>query len=101
MIWIFLVPIALLLMGLADLPAGYYTLVRIAMCLVSCFSCYWSYKSDDKIGIATVIYALLALLFNPIIPIYLHDKDAWAVIDIASAILLALRYLTLKKTIGQ
>ena len=96
MIWIFIVPIALLLIGLADLPTGYYTLVRIVVCLVSSFSCYWSYKSDEKIGIATVTFGALALLFNPIIPVYLHDKEIWTVIDIATAILLGVRYYTLK-----
>lgn len=96
MIWLFLIPIALLLVGLADLPTGYYTLVRIAVCAISALSCYWSYKSDNKVGIATVIFGLLAILFNPIIPVYLQDKGVWAVIDVAAAILLAIRYFTLK-----
>lgn len=47
MIWIFLVPIVLLLIGLADLPTGYYTLVRIAVCIIGALSCYRSYKSDE------------------------------------------------------
>ena len=97
MIWIFLIPIALLLIGLADLPTGYYTLVRIVVCLVSALSCYLSYKSDEKIGIATVTFAVLAILFNPIIPIYLQDKGIWTVIDIIAAILLGIRYFTLEK----
>ncbi len=99
MIWFFLIPIALLLIGLADLPTGYYTLVRITVCFVSCISCILSYKSDEKIGIATITYAILAILFNPIIPIYLHDKDTWAVFDIAAAVLLGIRYLTIKNKI--
>ena len=97
MIWIFLIPIALLLIGLADLPTGYYTLVRIVVCLVSALSCYLSYKSDEKIGIATVTFAVLAILFNPIIPIYLQDKGIWTVIDIIAAILLGIRCYTLEK----
>ena len=97
MIWIFLIPIALLLIGLADLHTGYYTLVRIVVCLVSALSCYLSYKSDEKIGIATVTFAVLAILFNPIIPIYLQDKGIWTVIDIIAAILLGIRYFTLEK----
>lgn len=97
MIWIFLIPIALLLIGLADLPTGYYTLVRIVVCLVSALSCYLSYKSDEKIGIATVTFAVLTILFNPIIPIYLQDKGIWTVIDIVAAVLLGIRYYTLEK----
>ena len=97
MFWIFLIAIALLLIGLADLPTGYYTLVRIVVCLVSALSCYLSYKSDEKIGIATVTFAVLAILFNPIIPIYLQDKGMWTVIDIVAAVLLGIRYYTLEK----
>ena len=99
MIWIFLVPIALLLIGLADLPTGYYTLVRIAVCFMSALSCYWSYKSDDKVGIATVLFGVLTILFNPIIPVYLHDKEVWTIIDVTAAILLGIRYFTLRDRI--
>ena len=96
MIWLFLIPIALLFIGLADMPIGYYTIVRITVCLISALSCYWSYKSDEKVGIATAIFGLLAILFNPIVPIYLQEKGVWTIIDILTAILLALRYITLK-----
>lgn len=96
MIWLFLIPIVLLLIGLVDLPTGYYTIVRIAVCLISALSCYWSFKSDEKVGIATVVFGLLAILFNPIIPVYLQNKAACTVIDVVAAILLAIRYFTLK-----
>lgn len=95
MIWLFLIPIALLLIGLADLPSGYYVLLRIVVCLICCLSCFWSYKTDEKIGIATIVFALLAILFNPLIPIYLYEKDAWAIIDVSTAILLGIRGFTL------
>lgn len=100
MIWVFIVPIALLLIGLADLPTGYYTLVRIVVSLVSVFASYLSYKSDEKVGIATVAFALLALLFNPVFPIYLQDKEVWTVIDIIAAAFLGIRYFTLDKSRG-
>ena len=94
--WLFFIPVALLLIGLADFPTGYYTLVRITVCLVSVLSSYWSYKADDKIGPATVVYGLIAILFNPIIPVYLQNKGAWAIIDVATAVLLAIKFLTMK-----
>ena len=96
MIWFFLIPVALLLIGLADLPTGYYTLVRIVVCIVSALCSYWSYKTDEKVGVGTIVYALLALLFNPIIPVYLHDKDAWMVIDIIAAVLLVAKSVSMK-----
>lgn len=101
MIWLFLILIALLLIGLADLPTGYYSLARITVCLISALSCYWSYKSDNKVGVATVVFGLLALLSNPILPVYLRDKDVWAVIDIVAAVLLFIRYFTLKDKVKE
>ena len=97
LLWLYLIPIALLLIGLFNLPTGYYTLVRITVCLVSVLSCYWSYKTDKQIGIATVVFGLLAILFNPFIPVYLQNKGAWVVIDTLAAILLAFRFFTFKK----
>lgn len=97
MIWIFVIPIALLLIGLADLPTGYYTIVRIIVCFASCLSCHWSYKSDNKIGIVTILFGVIALVFNPFIPIYLNDKEVWTIIDIVAAVLLGIRGLTLLK----
>ncbi len=100
MIWFFIVPIALLLIGLADLPAGYYTLVRIVVCMACVYASYLSYKSDEKVGIATVSFALLAILFNPIIPVYLRDKGLWTTVDLIAAALLAIRYFTLKSKLS-
>ena len=96
MIWFFLIPVVLLLIGLADLPTGFYTLVRIVVCIVSALCSYWSYMTDEKVGIGTVVYALLAILFNPIIPIYFHDKGTWMVMDIIAAVLLVAKYVSMK-----
>lgn len=96
MLWVYIISIALLLIGLADLPSGYYTVVRFVVCFVSCLSCYLCYRSDDKIGIATILFAILAVIFNPIIPVYLYDKDSWAVIDIVAAVFLGIRGYTLQ-----
>lgn len=97
MYWIFIVPIILLLVGLADMPTGYYTIVRIVVCLVSALCAQVSYKTDNKIGIATVAFTLLVVLFNPIIPVYLRDKGVWVILDLVAAALLAIRCFTLKR----
>lgn len=85
MIWIFLVPALFLLIGIADLPIGYYTFMRIVVFLASCFITFASYKENEKVNLWVILFALVAILFNPIIPIYLHDKDTWAVLDFIGA----------------
>jgi hypothetical protein len=34
-----------------------------------------------------IAFGLLALLFNPFIPVYLNDKDAWLPIDLIGGVL--------------
>lgn len=97
MIWIFLIPAALLLIGIADLDIGYYTFMRIVVFLAGCFITFVSYKESDKVNFWTVAFALIAILFNPIIPVYLHDKDTWAVLDFICAVIFIIKGIMVHK----
>ena len=77
MIWIFLIPAAFLLIGIADMPIG----LRIVVCLSSSVIAYGSYSLEDKINFGATLFGIIALLFNPFIPVYLHGKEAWSVIE--------------------
>jgi len=70
---------AMLLIGIADLPYGYYTFLRIVVFVVSLYSVYQIKDSEKNVWI--LLYVGLAILFNPIIPIHLYDKEIWMVID--------------------
>lgn len=97
MIWIFLIPAALLLIGIADLDIGYYTFMRIVVFLASGFISLINYKEQDKVNFWVVAFALIAILFNPIIPVYLHDKDTWAVLDFICAVLFLIKGIMVYK----
>ncbi len=86
MIWIFIIPAAFLLIGIADMPIGYYTFLRIVVCLSSGIITYGSYSIEEKINFGAALFGVIALLFNPIFPVYLQDKELWTTIDILSAI---------------
>ena len=45
-----------------------------------------------------VAFGLIAIVFNPIIPVYLHDKAIWMPIDIIAAILFTIKLSILKST---
>ncbi len=87
MIWIFLIPAALLFIGIADLPIGYYTFLRIVVFISSCLIALGSYAQDDEINFGVILFAVIALLFNPICPIYLRDKEVWSVIDAITGVI--------------
>jgi hypothetical protein len=76
---------ALLALGAAPLPYGYYTFLRLVACGVFAFLAYiFAYKRGRFLP---YIFGGLALLFNPFIKIHL-PKEVWVVVDIASAVLL-------------
>ena len=74
----------LLIIGCFRLPIGYYTFLRIVVCIVAVMLLF--YPKSDSITYRHIINSLVAILFNPVIPIYLHSKTAWVVIDAAVAV---------------
>lgn len=74
----------LLIIGCFRLPIGYYTFLRIVVCIVAVILLF--YPKSESITYRHIINSLVAILFNPIIPIYLHSKTAWVVIDATAAV---------------
>ena len=79
----------LLFIGLINLPIGYYTLLRIVVTIGSVAVVVSEFKNGLNFWVIT--FGLLAILFNPLIPIYLNDKSAWMPIDIISGILFIIK----------
>ena len=80
----------LLLLCLADMPYGFYQLVRFAAMAAFAYLSYDYFKSKDDIkGIA---FAALAVLFQPFFKIAL-GRVIWNCVDVAVAI--ALFYLVI------
>lgn len=88
-----LIAIVLLLLALFPMPYGYYTFVRICICLLSGYLAYKSWQ--EKINLWMWIFFIIAILFNPIIPIYL-GRTLWAIIDIIVAAVLIVSIFQLK-----
>lgn len=77
----------LLLVGLAPLPIGYYIFLRIIVFLAALLCIYSEYvvkKGDFSVWM--LVFGVIAIIFNPIIKIYLGSKGVWAPIDTISAI---------------
>lgn len=76
---------AMLFLGAAPLPYGYYMLLRLVACGVFAFAAFIAF--DKKHKVLPWVYGFMALVFNPIIKIH-FPKEMWAVVDITSGILL-------------
>lgn len=80
-----LVCTGLLLLALMDLPIGFYTFLRIVVTIGAVALVVTEYENGINFWI--VAFGLIAILFNPLIPVYLGDKSAWMPIDFIAAIL--------------
>jgi len=69
----------LLILAITDLPYGYYTLLRW---IITCSSIFYIFISASYNIVSTLIlHAIIGILFNPIIPVYL-SREIWLPIDI-------------------
>lgn len=96
-VWIaHLIPAAMCVFALLELPYGYYTLLRLVVTGCALLSAYWLGAERGLFW----IMALIAVLFNPIMPIH-FSRELWAVFDLAVAggfVAAALSILQNKKT---
>jgi hypothetical protein len=67
------------------LPYGYYTFLRLVVCGSAALAAFESWQEGGTLRAATVLMILVAILFNPIIPIYLK-RQTWFYLDICTAI---------------
>tara|TARA_B100000795_G_C22648230_1_gene379232 strand:- start:273 stop:572 length:300 start_codon:yes stop_codon:yes gene_type:complete len=92
---ILLIIAGLLFLAIIDLPIGYYTFLRI---LVTIGAVGIIIKEiENGITFWIIIFGIITILFNPLIPIYLNDKSAWIPIDIITAVLFLIKSFTLNK----
>jgi hypothetical protein len=81
-------------MAFFKLPYGYFTLLRWAVCVVAIYHVVLAYNM--KRGVMVVYFGLIAILFNPIIPVYL-SRQAWWPVDLVTASLFLLSFAFLKR----
>jgi len=83
-----LIAAGMLFGALGHQQEDYYTPLRWVVCVVSILTCLDAVNAvdSDKTAWAWAL-AIVALVFNPLIPLHL-TRDTWAFIDIASAVIL-------------
>ena len=80
--------------ALGPWPYGYYTLLRWVVCISALMVVYRASHVDRPWAVWT--FGLVALLFNPLVPIYL-SREIWAPIDVAVAILFVVAILSVRE----
>jgi len=80
----FIILTILMLFGaIAEWPYGYYTLLRWITCIASILIAFQAFEKN--IDWAKVVFIVIAILFNPLAPIYL-SRSTWIPLDVITAI---------------
>lgn len=82
----------LLFLAVTNMPIGYYTLLRILVPIGAGIVIIQELKNG--VGLWVIIFGITAVLFNPIVPIYLGQKENWLLIDIISGVLFLIKGLS-------
>jgi len=69
--------------AIAEWPYGYYTFLRWITCITSILVVLQAFEKN--INWAKVIFIIIAIFFNPLVPIYL-SRSTWIPLDIITAI---------------
>ena len=85
----FVVPAAMALLALMDMPYGYYQLLRLVVAAASAVIAVAAWQRASHA--AVIAFGLLALIYNPIVPLHLKREIwEWVNIGTAAAFLVAL-----------
>jgi hypothetical protein len=75
---------------------GYFTFLRWVVTASSVYYLYVIYKNIHRWSFWVWVFILLAILFNPIVPVYL-DRDTWQFFDFLALILFSIYFFRLRK----
>jgi hypothetical protein len=78
--WLWLIPILFLLIATAQLALSYYTATRIVVFGIAVFVAIVSWNDGwlDRLG--SVALAIVAVIFNPLMPLP-FTRETWVVLD--------------------
>jgi len=80
-----LAPIVVLGIGILPLPIGYYTLSRLVVCGCALYFAHKFYKKNNNTNLW--IFGFIAVLYNPVVPIYLYEKFIWIIVNIITILI--------------
>jgi hypothetical protein len=94
LVWI--VPAILLVIAVARLPYGYYTFTRIVACGAAILIAVIGFRDRMVTPVWSILMAVIAVLFNPILPIHL-DRATWFYLDLGAAIVFISHLFTVRQ----
>lgn len=93
-------PTVLLAAALLPWPYGYYVFLRLVVFAVSAWIVYEQWKCDDAISGWAAAFAVVALLYNPVLSVHL-TREIWAVLNVVTAVLFVWHFRELRRLVAR
>lgn len=93
---VWLAPAALLLLALLPWPYGFYTFLRLGVCLVCAWLAYEQWKLDYAVSAWVVVLGAIALLYNPLLTVHL-TREIWSVLNLLTAFVIVCHLWSLRR----
>ena len=77
----FVVPAAMSLLALMDMPYGYYQLLRLVVAVAAAFLAVAAWQRGAHV--AVIAFGLLVLIYNPIAPLHLK-REIWQWVNLGT-----------------
>lgn len=77
-----------LFVAIFDMPSGYYDFLRIVVFITTGLSAFYFLNKEQESSTGSVLL-LMAILWNPIIPIWIYDKSTWVILDLIAVGIIA------------
>jgi len=88
--FIWLMTAGLLFLAVLSVGSGFYTVLRFWVFFAAIYVAYVNYEKSTEVNGWVITFGVIALIFNPFIPVYLYDKFAWMIIDVTAGVLFLL-----------
>ena len=84
------------MIAILPLPYAYYTFLRLFVCAASGFLAYQHFMHQDAIDKWVILLGAIALLYNPLVPVYL-TREIWSVLNISTMAVFVLHFVSVKR----
>ena len=92
-----LIPAALLIAApIISFPYGFYTFLRLLISITAILIIYYSYKGSGGINEISILFGLILILYNPIIPTHL-SREIWMPINFITSGIYIYGFFKIKK----
>lgn len=97
----FLFPGVLLIVApLISFPYGFYIFLRLIVTITAAYIIFDTYKNFKGINETIIIFSIIAILYNPIIPVHL-TREIWLPINFVTAGIYFFNFHKINKKISQ